>query len=148
MGLQVRQLCRREVGTLTGAQFPDGMHALGENLGSAERKKRALIALRVVGLEDRVGHYPRQLSGGQEQRVAIARAIVTNPALLLCDEPTGNLDQKVGREIVSLFEDLNRDLGVTLVVVTHDLAIARRARRVLRLVDGELTRDGPPGEDL
>lgn len=118
----------------------------GVRLG--ERRARAREALARVGLSHREEHTPERLSGGERQRVAIARAIVTRPALLLCDEPTGNLDQKVGREIVALFEDLNRDLGVTIVLVTHDLALARRARRVLKLVDGEIVRDGPPSEDM
>ena len=118
----------------------------GVRLG--ERRARAREALARVGLSHREDHTPERLSGGERQRVAIARAIVTRPALLLCDEPTGNLDQKVGREIVALFEDLNRDLGVTIVLVTHDLALARRARRVLKLVDGVIVRDGPSTEDM
>jgi len=101
-------------------------------------------ALALVGLAPRGRHYPSQLSGGEQQRVAIARAIVKRPELLLCDEPTGNLDQRAGREITALFERLNAEDGVTVVLVTHDPLIARRARRNLRIVDGELIYDGPP----
>src|SRR5690606_27493576 len=89
-------------------------------LSRAERRKRAKIALGVVGLGDRTGHYPRQLSGGQEQRVGIARAIVTDPTLLLCDEPTGDLDRKASDEVLTLLQTLNRDHGKTIVMVTHD----------------------------
>jgi putative ABC transport system ATP-binding protein len=113
-------------------------------LGLRERRARAQAALERVGLAGRAQHAPERLSGGERQRVAIARAIVTEPKLLLCDEPTGNLDQRVGAEIVTLFEELNRELGVTLVVVTHDPKIARRARRVIELVDGRIVYDGPP----
>ncbi len=111
------------------------------NLKKAERRKRAGIALRVVGLEDRGKHYPRQLSGGQEQRVGIARAIVTDPTLLLCDEPTGDLDRKAGDEILDLLQTLNRDHGKTIVMVTHDPRAAERARRTIHLEKGVLTRD-------
>ncbi len=117
-------------------------------IGLRERRARARQALASVGLGHRETHTPERLSGGERQRVAIARAVVTQPRLLLCDEPTGNLDQKVGREIVELFERLNVELGVTLVVVTHDLSLARRARRVLKLLDGELVHDGPPDASL
>ena len=110
-------------------------------LSKSERRKRASIALRVVGLAERAKHYPRQLSGGQEQRVGIARAIVTDPTLLLCDEPTGDLDRKAGDEILDLLQSLNRDHGKTIVMVTHDPRAAERARRTLHLEKGELTRD-------
>jgi putative ABC transport system ATP-binding protein len=108
-------------------------------LSRAERVKRADIALKVVGLADRAKHYPRQLSGGQEQRVGIARAIVTDPTLLLCDEPTGDLDRKSGDEILDLLQTLNRDYGKTIVMVTHDPHAAERARRTLHLDKGVLT---------
>lgn len=108
------------------------------NLGRSERAKRAAIALRLVGLADRVRHYPRQLSGGQEQRVGIARAIVTDPTLLLCDEPTGDLDRKSGDEILDLLHTLNREHGKTIVMVTHDPRAAERATRTIHLEKGTL----------
>jgi putative ABC transport system ATP-binding protein len=107
-------------------------------LGSADRKRRVDTALGVVGLGERAKHYPRQLSGGQEQRVGIARAIVTDPTLLLCDEPTGDLDRKAGDEILDLLQALNRDHGKTIVMVTHDPHAAERARRTLHLEKGLL----------
>ena len=106
------------------------------NLSKAERKKRAGIALKVVGLAERAKHYPRQLSGGQEQRVGIARAIVTDPTLLLCDEPTGDLDRKAGDEILDLLQTLNRDHGKTIVMVTHDPHAADARSRTLHLEKG------------
>lgn len=112
-------------------------------VGLRERRHLAREALGRVGLSHREKHTPERLSGGERQRVAIARAIVSHPQLLLCDEPTGNLDQRAGGEIVSLFEDLNRELGVTVLVVTHDPVIARRTRRTIRLVDGAVVYDGP-----
>jgi len=111
-------------------------------LSKAERRKRVAIALKVVGLSERAKHYPRQLSGGQEQRVGIARAIVTDPALLLCDEPTGDLDRKAGDEILDLLQALNRDHGKTIVMVTHDPHAAERAKRTLHLDKGLLTNGG------
>jgi len=107
-------------------------------LSKAERAKRVAIALKVVGLAERSKHYPRQLSGGQEQRVGIARAIVTDPTLLLCDEPTGDLDRKAGDEILDLLHALNRDHGKTIVMVTHDPHAAERAARTLHLEKGML----------
>jgi putative ABC transport system ATP-binding protein len=107
-------------------------------LSKKERRARVAIALKVVGLADRAKHYPRQLSGGQEQRVGIARAIVTDPTLLLCDEPTGDLDRKAGDEILELLQTLNRDHGKTIVMVTHDPHAAERAKRTLHLEKGTL----------
>lgn len=107
-------------------------------LSAAERKRRVQTALSVVGLADRAKHYPRQLSGGQEQRVGIARAIVTDPTLLLCDEPTGDLDRKSGDEVLNLLQTLNREHGKTIVMVTHDPHAAERARRTLHLEKGTL----------
>jgi putative ABC transport system ATP-binding protein len=107
-------------------------------LSGAERRRRAGVALSVVGLADRASHYPRQLSGGQEQRVGIARAIVTDPTLLLCDEPTGDLDRKSGDEILALLSTLNREHGKTIVMVTHDPHAAACATRLVHLEKGLL----------
>src|SRR5258707_1607246 len=94
-----------------------------------------------VGLGDRLDHRPNQLSGGQRQRVAMARALVNQPPILLCDEPTGNLDTRTSREIMALFRQLNKDDGLTVILVTHDLEVARRADRALVLIDGQLVAD-------
>ena len=110
-------------------------------VGPRERRRRARELLDRVGLSDRMGHYPNQLSGGQQQRVAIARALVTNPTLLLADEPTGALDQKTGRQVMALFRELN-DEGRTIIMITHDMNIAKNARRVVHIIDGELTEGG------
>ena len=110
-------------------------------LGAADRKKRVQTALSVVGIADRANHYPRQLSGGQEQRVGIARAIVTDPTVLLCDEPTGDLDRKSGDEVLNLLQTLNRDYNKTIVMVTHDPHAAERARRTLHLEKGLLVEE-------
>jgi putative ABC transport system ATP-binding protein len=112
-------------------------------LSKKERRERVAVALNVVGLGDRAKHYPSQLSGGQEQRVGIARAIVTDPTLLLCDEPTGDLDRKSGDEILDLLQVLNRDHGKTIIMVTHDPHAAERARRTLHLEKGVLSGDQP-----
>ena len=109
-------------------------------LPAGERRERVTTALERIGLKDRIDHLPDQLSGGQRQRVAIARAIVTNPAVLLADEPTGNLDRRSGDEVVALLEELNAG-GITLILVTHDLDLGGRARRRLRLADGLVATD-------
>ena len=108
------------------------------DLGGDERRRRAEIALTLVGLRERARHKPRELSGGQEQRVAIARAIVSDPTLLVCDEPTGDLDRGTAHEIMSLLQTLNREHGKTIVMVTHDPKAAEYARRRLRLDKGTL----------
>jgi putative ABC transport system ATP-binding protein len=110
-----------------------------------ERRERAVEALRRVQLDDRMKHKPTELSGGQRQRVAIARALVTEPSLLLADEPTGNLDSRTGEEIVRLFLDLHRK-GNTIVLVTHEPKLAARCPRAVRIVDGLVIADGPGGE--
>jgi putative ABC transport system ATP-binding protein len=107
-------------------------------LSGRERERRALEALATVGLSDRAGHFPRQLSGGQEQRVAIARAIVANPPLLLADEPTGDLDRASADMVLALLEQLNRERGATVVMVTHDPAAAARAEVQFHLDKGTL----------
>ena len=111
--------------------------------GAQNRRKKALAALRAVGLGDRVHHKPTELSGGQQQRVAIARALVMNPSLILADEPTGNLDSHSSEEIMTLFQALNIDQGITVVFVTHEPDIAQHTRRIVHFRDGEITSDEP-----
>ena len=106
-----------------------------------ERKKKATEILERVGLRDKIKNYPNQLSGGQQQRVAIARSVVTEPSILLADEPTGALDQKTGTQIMTLFGDLNKE-GRTIVMITHDLHIAGHAKRIVNILDGQLSEDG------
>jgi putative ABC transport system ATP-binding protein len=111
--------------------------------GDSGAPARARELLARVGLGDRVHHFPNQLSGGEQQRVAIARAFSNSPRLLFADEPTGNLDSETGARIVELLETLNRESGTTIVLVTHDLALARRAQRIIRLADGAVISDSP-----
>ena len=110
---------------------------------AAARRAMGLAALDAVGLADRAHHTPSELSGGQQQRVAIARAIVTNPEVLLADEPTGNLDTRRGREIMELIAGLNRDRGITVLMVTHEADMAAYAKRIVRFVDGRIASDEP-----
>lgn len=117
------------------------------HLKKGERCQHAVTALGLVGLGDRMKHYPRQLSGGQEQRVAIARAIVTDPDLLLCDEPTGNLDSKSAADVLSLLSMLNKEYGKTIVMVTHDPHAAHYATKVRHLEKGRLLPEGQVPED-
>jgi putative ABC transport system ATP-binding protein len=110
-------------------------------VGTRERRKRATEALRLVGLETRMHHTPSQLSGGQQQRVAIARALVTDPPMLLADEPTGNLDSRTSDEVLALLQRLNRENGITIILVTHEADVAACAGRVITMRDGEIVSD-------
>jgi putative ABC transport system ATP-binding protein len=109
---------------------------------SANSAARAKRMLELVGLSDRLNHRPNQLSGGQQQRVAIARALVNTPALLVADEPTGNLDSATGEAILDLFDQLRAELGLTILIATHDAAIAKRVDGILQIVDGRLVEQG------
>jgi len=128
---------------ITNVELPLRYSSNSKYAGNAKgRRARAIEALKAVGLENRMTHRPAELSGGQQQRVAIARAIVNDPAIIMADEPTGNLDSKVGKEIMNLLLDLNKESGTTLIIVTHDPTVAEQTQRVIRLRDGLL--DGAP----
>ena len=111
------------------------------NQSNKAAREKAMHALEIVGLKDRVKHHPNELSGGQQQRVAIARALVNDPAILIADEPTGALDSKTGEEIMGLFQSLHKEIGQTVIMVTHDSFIARHTNRILRLADGHIISD-------
>jgi putative ABC transport system ATP-binding protein len=112
-----------------------------KGMTARQRQRRAIELLERVGLGDRLDHHPGQLSGGQQQRVAIARSLANNPSILMCDEPTGNLDTRTSREVIQLFRDMNEESGITVILVTHDQDVARCARRVIVLRDGEVVED-------
>jgi len=110
-------------------------------LSRSERRRRSREVLEAVGLGDRMHHTPNELSGGQQQRVAIARALINKPSIILADEPTGNLDSKSGREVMSIIQQLNRETGITVILVTHDPNVTRYAQRVIHLFDGKILRE-------
>jgi putative ABC transport system ATP-binding protein len=115
----------------------------GSTMKTAERHRRAKEMLELVGLGDRLDHHPNQLSGGQQQRVAIARALINNPSILLADEPTGNLDTKTSIEVMGIFQRLNRDRGITVVLITHEMDIAEYGTRMVTFRDGQVIADRP-----
>jgi putative ABC transport system ATP-binding protein len=115
----------------------------GERMRAAERRKLAMDALAAVGLADRAHHLPNQLSGGQQQRVAVARALISSPSILLADEPTGNLDTRTGIEVMGIFQRLNRERGITVLLITHDRDIAEYGHRIISCRDGVIVSDLP-----
>jgi putative ABC transport system ATP-binding protein len=126
----------RKTSALSNVELP----LIYANMNAKERNAKATSMMSKVGLGDKLTNYPSQLSGGQQQRVAIARALVTNPRILLADEPTGNLDSKSGREILDMFQELNKN-GHTIVLVTHDMNIAKEAKRIVQIKDGMILSD-------
>ncbi len=114
-----------------------------DHLSDSDSKQRAIKMLQNLGLGDRIHYEPSKLSGGQQQRVAIARALINNPSILLADEPTGNLDSKTSTEILGLFEQLNKEQGITIILVTHDAGIAKHAKRIVHITDGVINGDAP-----
>jgi putative ABC transport system ATP-binding protein len=116
--------------------------------GGDHRRERAMVALAAVGLADRVRHKPTEMSGGEQQRVAIARALVSNPSIILADEPTGNLDSRSSEEIMSILQKLNAEQGITVVLVTHDPDLAAHARRIIHIRDGRIISDEPVAKPL
>jgi putative ABC transport system ATP-binding protein len=116
--------------------------------GITRSRKRCAAALEMVGLGDRLNHHPNELSGGEQQRVAIARALVNEPSLILADEPTGNLDSVAGEEVMRIFQDLNEERGITIMLVTHEEDIAEHTRRIIRLQDGQIVSDSPVSNPL
>src|SRR5881409_893579 len=115
----------------------------GGSMKTAERHKRAMDVLTAVGLQDRADHHPNQLSGGQQQRVAIARALINNPSILLADEPTGNLDSKTSIEVMDIFQRLNRERNITVLLITHEADIAEYGTRIVTFRDGQVIADKP-----
>ncbi len=115
-----------------------------QGVSPAEGRKRAAALLDRVGLSDRIDHEPSQLSGGQQQRVAIARSLINRPSVLFADEPTGNLDSRTSREILEMFQRLNAEEGITIILVTHDAGVAQHARRIVRIHDGTIQSDAAP----
>lgn len=124
--------------------LPMQYHRNGQRLSRSVREQRAQAALEMVGLGERLSHRPTELSGGQQQRVAIARALAQQPAILLADEPTGNLDSKSGAEVMEIFQRLHREQGITIVMVTHDPNIAAQAQRIIRIQDGQVVAEEIP----
>jgi putative ABC transport system ATP-binding protein len=131
----------------TSAQRQVELPLMYAGIGAGERRKRARAALEAVGLGDRMHHKPDELSGGQQQRVAIARALVTQPSIIMADEPTGNLDSKSGNEVLCLFQELNEQ-GITVIFVTHDPEIAEYSKRVIQILDGLIEKDVPVESNL